>query len=280
MMIQSAPQGQPRFISTMVEHNDLCRQFAEAFGNDAFERPEPFEEMVYVIGHHDRGWDDWDASPELDPGSGLPCGLGTAPVKGSVATSSRSPDFNEKHHAFCGLLSSMHSWGPYNERYGFTDFRVRPGGSTSVPIAPKLAQETNAMLDGEQERQARIKAALAADPETRGWVEEAHLMQNYKLLQFCDTLALYFNLRHSSEHREETYIHVPRNGAQDASITLTPLGDGVYSLSPFPFAGERLEAACGGRYVEPFADGDALGDLGTALAALPTDTQIHTLVAG
>ena len=31
MMIQSAPQGQPRFISTMVEHNDLCRQFAEAF---------------------------------------------------------------------------------------------------------------------------------------------------------------------------------------------------------------------------------------------------------
>ena len=35
-------------------------------------------------------------------------------------TSRLSPDFNERHHPYCGLLSSMHSWGLYNGRYGLS----------------------------------------------------------------------------------------------------------------------------------------------------------------
>ena len=46
MMIQTAPAGEKRFISTMVEHLDLCGQFVLAFGNDDFERPEPYDKVV------------------------------------------------------------------------------------------------------------------------------------------------------------------------------------------------------------------------------------------
>ena len=42
----------------MVEHLDLCEQFARAFGNDQFERPEPFDKVIYTVTHHDRGWDE------------------------------------------------------------------------------------------------------------------------------------------------------------------------------------------------------------------------------
>ncbi|HIA82740.1 MAG TPA: DUF3891 family protein, partial [Rhodospirillales bacterium] len=80
MMIQTAPQGEKRFVSTMVEHLDLCYQFALAFGNDEFERPEPYEEFVYTVNNHDRGWDTFDANPVLDEKSGFPCGLGSGPV--------------------------------------------------------------------------------------------------------------------------------------------------------------------------------------------------------
>ena len=55
--------------------------------------------------------------------SGFPCGLGSGPVPNVVHTSKLSPNFNENKHAYCGLLSSMHSWGLYNERYGFSQFR-------------------------------------------------------------------------------------------------------------------------------------------------------------
>ena len=121
--------------------------------------------------------------------------------------------------------------------------------------------------------------ARASNPDTADWVEEKILRQNYKLLQFFDTLALYFNIRHESERGVEVYVHVPKNEDEDATVTLTPKGDGVYHLDPFPFAGDRLEVACGGRYVSPVSDEDIPDGMGAMLRALPTDAQTHIFVA-
>ncbi|NKB22571.1 MAG: DUF3891 family protein [Alphaproteobacteria bacterium] len=279
MMIQNAPDGEPRFVSLMSEHNELCEQFARAFGNDRFEKPSPFEETVYVIGHHDRGWDKFDASPVLDPVSGFPTGVGGAKGPGGAATTKLSPDFNQARHDYCGLLASMHTWGLYHARYGFSDFRVRQGGSTSVPIAKEMADETNEILEGEIARQEILKARLVADPATAGWVEEDTLFRNYKLLQFCDTLALYFNLRHDSDRAVEVFTHVPESTSSDASVTVNPLGNDTYSFAPFPFAGDSLEIHSKGRYLTAMPGDNAPDDLGAHIADLPTDEQVFTFVA-
>lgn len=166
MMVQDAPAGEPHFITSMIEHNDFCEQFGRAFGNVRFQRPEPFEPVIFVIGNHDRGWDEWDANPGFDAKTGLPCGLTNTPIPVAIQTNRGSPDFNEKHHPYSGLLSSMHSWGLYHARYGFSEFRVRAGGSVSVPIFPQFADQTNAMLEAEHARQERIKTKLGRDPAT------------------------------------------------------------------------------------------------------------------
>ena len=279
MMIQNAPDGEARFISLMTEHMDLCGQFAEAFGNERFEKPVPYAETLYAINHHDRGWDEFDANPVLDVKSGLPTGVGGPKGPGGAETTRRSPEFNEKRHAYCGLLASMHTWGLYNARYGFSDFRVRQGGSTSIPISPGMADETNTILKGEEARQERLKAQLAADPETKGWVEEDRLFWNYKLLQFCDTLALYFNLRHETDRQAEVYTHVPETLASDTTVTVTPRGDGVYAFAPFPFAGNELEVQSRGRFFEPLADGENPGDVGALLRGLKIEEQLFRFVA-
>ena len=281
MMIQSAPAGEARFVCTMVQHNDLCAQFMAAFGNAEFARPEPYDQVAYVVGHHDRGWDTADATTVLDPKTRFPRGIGTAPLPpGGGNTSILSPDFNQRHHDYCGLLTSMHSWGLYNGRYGFSEFRVRPGGSTSIPVRPDREAETHAMLDGELARQDRLKAKLAAAPETEDWVDEKRLMANYRLLQFFDTLALYFHLRHETERGEEIFVHVPTSVDEDTEVTLSPRGDGVYGMSPFPFAGDVLEAACGGRYFDAVPEGEEPPDMTAAFRALPETVQTHTLVPG
>lgn len=279
MMIQNAPDGEPRFVSLMAEHNELCEQFARAFGNHRFEKPDPYEETIYVIGHHDRGWDKFDASPVLDPKSGFPTGVGGAKGPGGAATTKLSPDFNQARHDYCGLLASMHTWGLYHARYGFSDFRVRPGGSTSVPISPEMADETNEILEGEIARQDQLKANLASNPDTAGWIEEDTLFRNYKLLQFCDTLALYFNLRHDSDRAVEVFTHVPENKTSDASVTVTPQGNGTYAFAPFPFVGDRLEIHSKGRYLTAFAEGAGPNDLGAHIAGLPTEEQVFTFIA-
>ena len=278
MMVQSAPAGEPRFICSMAEHNDICGAFARAFGNDRFDSLDPFDEMVYVVGHHDRGWDDLDAAPVLDAATGMPRGLGTAPVPGATRTASNSPDFNEKRHAFCGLLSSMHSWGLYNARYGYSEFRVRPGHTTSIPVPDQLAQETDAVLAAEIARQDRLKATLASDPETARWVEEAHLVKCYKQLQFFDTLALYFNLRHADARGEEIYVHVPMTIETDASVRLDRVSGDRYSLDPFPFAGASLEVTCRGRYFEAVPEGEP-EDLAGMLWQAPAAEQTFVLTA-
>ena len=67
-MTQTAPEGEPHFVITMAEHTEMCGQLARAFGNDRFERLDPFEEVVYVVENHDRGWDGYDANrPRCEP---------------------------------------------------------------------------------------------------------------------------------------------------------------------------------------------------------------------
>jgi hypothetical protein len=72
MISQTAPEGEPHFVLTMGDHTAMCGQMARAFDNDAFEPPAPFDEVVYIVENHDRGWDAYDSSPGLDPSTRVP----------------------------------------------------------------------------------------------------------------------------------------------------------------------------------------------------------------
>jgi len=272
MIIQSTPDGTRHFAITMDQHTALAARFARAFGNPDFEPVAPLELMLFMVGNHDKGWVALDAAPGTNAATGLPYNLVETPATDIVPTSAASPDFNERHHPYCGLLSSMHSWGLYNGRYGLSDKIL----IDSIPQAQRpLVQR---MLDGELARQARLRATLAADPLTAAWIEEAHLFQNYKQLQVFDTLALYFN-RTAEGAREATHFeHVPLDGARDVTITLRPEGPGVYALEPYPFDEDPADFSFDGRYIEPLTAG-ADGDWGARLAAAPVATQRFTLKA-
>jgi hypothetical protein len=278
MMVQTAPEGEPSFVSTMKEHMDLCSQMARAYGNDRFQRPNPYEEMLYVVENHDRGWDDYDLNPGLDPDTRLPFIMSRTPAVDSVKTNRGSPAVNEAHNAYCGLLSSMHTWGLYNRRYGYTQFVVRTRNSVSIPVAPPNRSMIDEMLAEELARQERLKKELVKTERTGAWVANDHLFQNYKQLTFFDTLSLYFHLYHSIERNEEVYVHVPMTADSDTSVTVKKINDRTYSLDPFPFAVDTLKLTCRGRYVKPFAADFAADKVGATLSSLPADTQTYELV--
>lgn len=271
MIVQSAPSGEAHFVINMEQHTELSGKLARAFGNDQFEVLEPLDEMLFVIDHHDQGWADLDAAPGRDAETGLPWNLVKTPFEKIIKTSSLSPDFNEKHHPYCGLISSMHSWGLYNGRYGLSD-RV---------LLDMLVDDNRtaaaAMLDGEIERQDRLKARLADSADTAAWIEDDHLLQNYKQLQLFDTLALYFNQAPEGDRGEATFKHVPLNATDDVNVALQPKGGGTYALGPFPFAKDGTEISFRGRYLKPQDEG---ADLGAALRAISEDVQTIRLVAG
>jgi hypothetical protein len=271
MIIQTAPDATPRFAITMDEHTALAGEFARAFGNAGFEAVEPRELMLYVISWHDKGWADFDAAPKVDPRTGLPYNLVDTPAEDITRTSAASPDFHEKHHPYAALISSMHSWGLYNGRYGTSDKVLID------TIAPEQRHLAERMLEGELERQARLKAALARDARAAAWIEDKHLFQNYRQLQFFDTFALYFNREHEGARAQATFPRVPMSAEKDATITVRPLEPGVYAVSPYPFEQDNAEFAFSGRYVKPLPKGGD-GDFSAVLRATPRSWQRFRLV--
>jgi hypothetical protein len=228
--------------------------------------------MFHVVLHHDAGWAEFDRNPVTDPTTGLPYNLVETPAEYITVTSRLSPEFNQRQHPFCGLMSSLHSWGLYNGRYGLSSMVLID------KIPPQDRPLAQRMLDGELERQQRLKAELAHDAQTSAWLDEHRLFQNYKQLQFVDTLALYFNRTHPSERTEVKFEHVPRNEREDTTVTVRPRAPGVYELSPYPFAADQAEFAFAGRPIEP-GQHETNGGWLHVLSKAPTQWERFRLVA-
>jgi hypothetical protein len=269
VIIQSSREGQPRFVIRQVDHARASGRFAAAFGNDTFAPLEPKELMVFVAAHHDEGWADVDAAPQRDPQTDLPYQFYEMPRPLVVPVHARSPEFNERHHPFCGLLASMHTWGLYHGRYGLADRAT----IDSVSAADKPA--VLAMLQGELARQARLQNQLAADPATRAWADESRVFNCYQQLQFFDTLSLYFCMGDPAAPRQAMFRRVPLAVGADVTITVRPLRPGFYSLSPYPFDEDFLEVRLPGRYLLPVLP---QADLAEVLNEAPEETQVFTLV--
>ena len=272
MIIQTAPRDAARLAIMMYEHTALCLQLAHAFGNSRFEPLAPADLMIYVVSNHDAGWFDFDRDPLIDEKTSLPYNLAETPAAHITQTSRLSPDFNQRHHPYCGLISSMHSWGLYNGRYGLS----------KLVLLDKLAQTdrpvVETMLKGEVERQKRLKEELAADPRTAGSLDERKIFQNYKQLQFIDTLALYFNRIHPTERVQQDFENVPISVDQEVTVTIRPAGANQYLLSPFPFAATGAEFAFLGRPVRPDMS-KTPGGWPAALKQSPTICERFQLIA-
>ncbi len=275
MIIQSVPSGQDdsrRFVITLEEHLDLVGQLAEKFGNGRFESPVPRDEFLYACRWHDRGWRDLDLNPPLDPRTGLPYNLVETPIPIIVLTGARSPEHNEAHHPYSGLIASMHIWGLYNGRYGMSEMVL----IDSVPDQHRVAAD--AMLKSEHQRQVRLRASLGEDPRTAPWVEEAPLFANYKRLQFFDTLALYFNCTPEEGRGKATFTNVPIGVHADVDVVIRPEKEKTYSLDPYPFKEDAMEICFEGRFLSPQREA-ADPDMAALMRDTPVEQQTCTLVS-
>jgi hypothetical protein len=268
MIVQSVTEGGLYFVIAMRQHTALAGSLASNFGNDTFVGLDPREPMQFVVDHHDQGWAELDAGAPQDPETGLPFNLTATPLRQAVKTSAGSPAFNEAHHPFSGMISSMHSYGLYHGRYGLSD-------KISVKLIPEeLRSDVDAMLAAEEDRQVRLKAQLAVDDPEHA--SDEYLFHAYKQLQFFDTFSLYLHLTPQGSRGESEFANVPRSVGDDVTITVTEREGGVYALDPYPFAVDELSLATQGRYLTPQPAG---ADLSRVLASTAISEQRVRLVA-
>ena len=208
-----------------ASHAWLSGQIARAWGNRAFDRPEPFEEVCLAAEQHDVGMAEWDLAPPVQPGSGRPQSFMEMSLRDHLELWAAAPAKLLTQSRYAALLVSMHGTALYERR----DLS-RLSQADAAAVRDHLARET-AWQEG-------VRDLLAAD--------ERRLRRNQRLLWAWDGLSLALCL----DWRPYVAEDVPAAGDHRRALRLEPVegaDGGRLRLDPWPFAGPELELSCEGR---------------------------------
>ena len=234
------------WLITHPDHARLAGEFATAWGNAEFRKPEPRARVLKGIACHDDGWATRDAHPSITR-EGMPSAFSTELVgkysafeeielEEYLAVRERAVRIIAEEDPYAGLLISMHT---YNLLTAHAD------RSTMAAEGLKLL---DSFLDRQRNFQDELKAAIAADdglaPVER---TERTILEHFRLLQGCDNLSLLTCVAFAGPAH---LLHpLPLNGGGTAEVNVTPLGERHFRLAPWPFAEGELRFTFPARHV-------------------------------
>lgn len=261
------------WLITHPDHARLAGDFATAWGNEKFRRPEPRARVLKGIACHDDGWAARDAHPVITR-QGKPSAFSEELVgkysafeeidlEEYLAVRERAVRIIAETDAYAGLLISMHT---YNL---LTDHADR------AAIAPENLLLLDAFLEGQRAYQGELHAKIAADASlAQEDKTEQMIVEHFRLLQACDNLSLLTCVAYSSPAH---LLHpLPLNDGSVAEVKVAPVGPRHFRLSPWPFAESELVFAFPARHVEgkTFASS---AELETAFLAAKPESLTVTL---
>jgi hypothetical protein len=245
MIVAETDDGH-RFV-TQPDHAALVGLFADHWGKDDFEAPAPAPSVAIAAHTHDDGWWARDRRPYLRD-DGTPENFTEIDADPWIALYDDGISSVVEIDRYAGLLVSMHGSGLRKRRYGL---------SPSWSATPEPYQE---FVDRQEERQRTLAEALY--DERDDWIDErdlevldalhesggppdepgGRLWRNYELLQAWDTLSLSFCTT-TSPPSYEPVGPVPRgSGDRRVDLSIEPLGDGTFEITPYPFDIDPLHA--------------------------------------
>ena len=270
MIVQE--QGDQLILIRQTDHAVLSGFFAREWGNDLFQRPEPFESLLLAASEHDNGWRDWELQPQIDPKTRLPYSFMSIATDAHIELYRRGIERVVKSNRYAGLLVSMHASGLYDRA------RATIPGFSAKYVKSTEAELVNGFLQGLKLQQLRLKVDLRADEGTKEFVQDKLLEANSKRLEALDRLSLYFCM--SSVPHDATIDAVPVDvQGSEVDWELRPRGPNDVALGPYPFRREPLQVSILTRRVPKRLYANSL-DFQKTLARAPYSALNFTLHAG
>ena len=247
-------------VIRQTDHALLSGFFAREWGNDVFQRPEPFESFRLAAAEHDNGWQEWEVQPEIDSATFLPYSFMSIPTEKHMALYQHALERILKVDHYAALLVSMHVAGLYDRTRatmpGFSAKYVRSHESTMV----------NDFVQRLKLQQLRLKVDLRANPATKMFTEEKFLQANVQRLEALDRLSLYFCLPTLGDSTIEN-VPVDYEGGE-ADWELRRETPESITVAPYPFRREPLAVSILARRVPKRHYADDV-DFQNALALAP-----------
>jgi len=206
-----------------LSHSWLSGQLARAWGNERFQPPEPFEDVVLGAQQHDIGWALYDLDPQLNEDTGLPRGFLETTVEEHLAIWRDAPDRLITQSLDAALVVSMHG-------RSLSQLRAAANGGEDA----RLLEEH---IAAEQQRQELLRERLG--------MSEAQAERTRRQMWTWDGMSLALCLG----WRPFTVAEVPsREGPCD--LELRHREDGSWVVDPWPFATPSVRVHCEARRLE------------------------------
>jgi len=262
--------GDPMVVIRQTDHAFLSGFFAREWGNEVFERPEPFASFCLAAAEHDNGWQEWEMLPGVDPKTFAPYTFMTVPTEEHIVLYQRGIERAVRADLYAGMLIVGHCMNLYDRaRATMPGYSAKYVKSYEQHVAADFVQRLRL-------QQLRLKVDLRNDPAMRPFTYESRIKANQQRLDALDRLSLYFCL---GEGGDITIEGVPVSEQSEADWQLREVGENRYSLDPYPFRREPLEFALLERRIPKRRYMDE-GDLQKVLTAAPFYNARFTLRSG
>jgi hypothetical protein len=232
-----------------LSHAWLSGQLARAWRNGRFPAPSPREEVALGAEQHDIGWALFDLRPRLSPETGLPCSFIETTVPEHLHIWEHAADRLLTQSECAALVVSLHGCS-------LSELRL---GSAAEEDKPALRRH----VEIERGRQARMRRDLDLGEHSVRMLQRQMWTWDGLSLALCNDWDP-FTARDVPTADGLTDMELRRNG------------DGTHTLTPWPFAEERLVVRCEGRRLAGTYDSEP--ELHRALAETPATTLEFTLV--
>jgi hypothetical protein len=235
------------WLITHPDHARLAGEFAAAWGNVQFRKPEPRERVLKGIACHDDGWAVRDARPSITR-QGKPSAFSIElvgkysafeeiDIADYLAVRDRAVCIIAEQDPYAGLLISMHT---YNLLTAHADRST---------IAPEGLALLDAFLERQRTYQGELRAQIQADPSlTPLEKSQQTILEHFRLLQACDNLSLLTCVAFMSPAH---LLHpLPLNNGDNSEVLVSPVGPRQFRLAPWPFPEPEMIFTFPARHVE------------------------------
>jgi hypothetical protein len=232
MIIQE--QADQLVLIRQTDHAILSGFFAREWGNELFQRPEPFESLRLAATEHDNGWREWELQPQIDPKTRMPYSFMSIPTETHIELYQRGIERVVKTDRYAGLLVSMHASGLYDRA------RATIPGFSAKYVKSTETEAVSGFLQTLKLQQLRLKVDLRAETASKDLVQDNLLESNSRRLEALDRLSLYFCMSGTPHDATIESIPVDDQGSE-VDWELRPDGENAVSLGPYPFRREPLQ---------------------------------------
>ena len=225
------------WLITHPDHARLAGDFAAAWGNAQFRKPEPRARVLRAIACHDDGWAARDAHPSITR-QGRPSAFSTELVgkysafeeidlEEYLAVRDRAVRIIAEDDSYAGLLISMHTYS------------LLTAHADRSTIAPEGLELLDAFLVQQQAYQGELRSRIATDSTlTAIDKSEQTILEHFRLLQACDNLSLLTCVACASPAH---LLHpLPLNDGSTAEVQVLPVAPRHFRLAPWPFEPAEL----------------------------------------